>query len=122
MDVRIADVAGEPVAGAVVDVWQSNDDGFYDVQLPSWPGRCCGPAPHGRRGRLRFWSILPSAYPIPADGPVGQMLAATGRHPYRAPHLHFMIGRAGHRRLVTQLFVGAAPTWTPTPCSVSRTT
>jgi maleylacetate reductase len=52
-----------------------------------------------------FWSILPSEYPIPDDGPVGQMLAATGRHQYRAPHLHFMISAPGYRRLVTQLFV-----------------
>jgi len=52
-----------------------------------------------------FWSILPSPYPIPDDGPVGAMLAAVGRHPYRAPHLHFMLSAPGYRRLVTQLFV-----------------
>ncbi|MEU8611576.1 alcohol dehydrogenase, partial [Actinoplanes sp. NPDC048791] len=102
----IADVAGRPVAGAVVDVWQSNDVGFYDVQLPEQ----AGPVLRARftsddAGRVRFWSILPSEYPIPDDGPVGQMLAATGRHQYRAPHLHFMISAPGYRRLVTQLFV-----------------
>ncbi|GAA3921762.1 maleylacetate reductase and hydroxyquinol 1,2-dioxygenase domain-containing protein [Actinoplanes auranticolor] len=105
-DVLITDVAGGPVAGAVVDVWQSNDDGFYDVQLPEQ----AGPVLRARftsddDGRVRFWSILPSEYPIPDDGPVGQMLAATGRHQYRAPHLHFMISAPGYRRLVTQLFV-----------------
>jgi protocatechuate 3,4-dioxygenase beta subunit len=105
-DVRITDPDGTPIAGATVDVWQSNDDGFYDVQLPDRDG----PALRARfasddDGRVRFWSILPSEYPIPADGPVGQMLAATGRHPYRAPHLHFMISARGYRPLVTQLFV-----------------
>jgi maleylacetate reductase len=106
VDVRILDTAGKPVEDAVVDVWQSNEDGFYDVQLPDLEG----PVLRARlrsdgEGRLTFWSILPSAYPIPDDGPVGQMLAAVGRHPYRAPHVHFMIDAAGHRRLITQLFV-----------------
>jgi len=105
-DVSVVDTDGKPVAGAVVDVWQSNDDGFYDVQLPEQDG----PVLRARfrsdaDGRVYFWSILPSEYPIPDDGPVGQMLAATGRHPYRAPHLHFMIDAPGYRRLITQLFV-----------------
>ncbi|MFD5573474.1 maleylacetate reductase and hydroxyquinol 1,2-dioxygenase domain-containing protein [Streptomyces cadmiisoli] len=105
-DVRVTDTAGVPVKDAVVDVWQSNEDGFYDVQLPELEG----PVLRARlrsdaEGRLTFWSILPSEYPIPEDGPVGQMLAAVGRHPYRAPHLHFMIDAPGHRRLITQLFV-----------------
>jgi protocatechuate 3,4-dioxygenase beta subunit len=89
-----------------VDVWQSNADGFYDVQLPDLDG----PVLRARfttdeDGRLRFWTILPSAYPIPADGPVGELLGAVGRHPYRAPHVHFMISAPGHPRLITQLFV-----------------
>jgi len=106
VDVRIADPDGNPVPGAVVDVWQSNEDGFYDVQLPDLDG----PVLRARftadeQGGLRFWSILPSFYPIPSDGPVGAMLAAVGRHPFRAPHLHFMIMAPGYQRLVTQLFV-----------------
>ncbi|TVZ79690.1 maleylacetate reductase and hydroxyquinol 1,2-dioxygenase domain-containing protein [Streptomyces sp. BK340] len=106
VDVRVTDTDGEPVGDAVVDVWQSNEDGFYDVQLPDLEG----PVLRGRlrtdaEGRITFWSILPSEYPIPEDGPVGQMLAAVGRHPFRAPHLHFMFDAPGHRRLVTQLFV-----------------
>lgn len=105
-DVRITDTHGAPVAEAVVDVWQSNEDGFYDVQLPDLDG----PVLRARfrtdtDGRLRFWTIVPSAYPIPADGPVGQMLDAVGRHPYRAPHVHFMIAKPGFRTLITQLFV-----------------
>ncbi|MFF0147542.1 alcohol dehydrogenase class IV [Amycolatopsis sulphurea] len=105
-DVRVTDTAGTPVAEATVDVWQSNEDGFYDVQLPDVDG----PVLRARfrtdpQGRLRFRTILPSPYPIPDDGPVGRMLAETRRHPFRAPHLHFMIAKPGYRTLVTQLFV-----------------
>ncbi|MFD8497476.1 maleylacetate reductase and hydroxyquinol 1,2-dioxygenase domain-containing protein [Amycolatopsis sp. NPDC059657] len=107
---RVTDTAGTVVAGAVVDVWQSNEDGLYDVQLPDQDG----PVLRGRfstdtDGRLRFWSILPREYPIPDDGPVGELLSATGRHPYRAPHLHFLIQASGYRRLITQLFVRGGP-------------
>ncbi len=105
-DVRVTDTDDRPVPDAIVDVWQSNEDGFYDVQLPDVDG----PVLRARfrtdtEGRLRFRTIVPSAYPIPADGPVGQMLDAVGRHPYRAPHVHFMIAKPGYRTLITQLFV-----------------
>ncbi|WP_410675770.1 maleylacetate reductase and hydroxyquinol 1,2-dioxygenase domain-containing protein [Amycolatopsis sp. cmx-4-68] len=105
-DIRVTDTEDRPVAEAVVDVWQSNEDGFYDVQLPDVDG----PVLRARfrtdaEGRLRFRTIVPSAYPIPDDGPVGQMLDAVGRHPFRAPHVHFMIAKPGYRTLITQLFV-----------------
>jgi alcohol dehydrogenase class IV/protocatechuate 3,4-dioxygenase beta subunit len=105
VDVRVTDQHDVPVPQAVVDVWQSNSDGFYDVQLPDLDG----PVLRARfatddDGRLRFWTIVPVAYPIPQDGPVGEMLDAVGRHPFRAPHVHFMIGAPGHTHLVTQLF------------------
>ena len=106
VDVRITGTDDDPVPGALVDVWQSNSDGYYDVQLPDLDG----PVLRARfraddDGQITFWSILPCEYPIPADGPVGTMLRATGRHPYRAPHLHFMIHADGYQRLITQLFV-----------------
>ncbi|WP_132125032.1 maleylacetate reductase and hydroxyquinol 1,2-dioxygenase domain-containing protein [Actinocrispum wychmicini] len=106
VDVRIVDTHGTPVSDATVDVWQANEDGFYDVQLPDLDG----PVLRARfrtdaDGRLTFWTILPAAYPIPDDGPVGAMLTATGRHQFRAPHVHFMIAKPGFRTLVTQLFV-----------------
>lgn len=109
-DIRVTDTEDRPLPDAVVDVWQANKDGFYDVQLPEHEG----PVLRGRlrtddEGRLRFWTILPAEYPIPDDGPVGQMLQAVDRHPYRAPHLHFMISAPGHRRLITQLFVKGGP-------------
>jgi protocatechuate 3,4-dioxygenase beta subunit len=102
----ITDTDGKPVPGAVVDVWQSNKDGFYDVQLPDLDG----PVLRARfvaddEGRLEFWTILPHEYPVPEDGPVGQLLNGTNRHPYRAPHVHFMIAAPGFHTLVTQLFV-----------------
>jgi maleylacetate reductase len=105
-DITVTDTDGNAIAGAVVDVWQANQDGFYDVQLPELDG----PVLRGRlrtddQGHLDFWTILPAPYPIPADGPVGQMLAATGRHPMRAPHVHFMISAPGRHGLITQLFV-----------------
>lgn len=104
--IRVVDTAEQPVAGAVVDVWQANEDGFYDVQLPELEG----PVLRARLrtdadGGLEFRTILPAPYPIPNDGPVGRMLQAVGRHPMRAPHLHFMIAAPGRHTLVTQLFV-----------------
>jgi alcohol dehydrogenase class IV/protocatechuate 3,4-dioxygenase beta subunit len=106
VNVRITDPHGNPIRGAIVDVWQANEDGFYDIQLPDLDG----PVLRARftsdaEGGVRFWSILPSAYPIPGDGPVGQMLDAVGRHHFRAPHVHFMIMAPGYHKLITQLFV-----------------
>jgi maleylacetate reductase len=106
VDVIVTDVHGAAIPDAVVDVWQANKDGFYDVQLPELDG----PVLRGRLrtdsdGHVSFWTILPAPYPIPDDGPVGQMLSAVGRHPMRAPHVHFMIAAPGMHTLVTQLFV-----------------
>ena len=107
VDVRITGPDGEPVPGAVVDVWQSNEDGFYDVQLPDLDGPVLRARFHpDELGGLTFWTIVPVPYPIPDDGPVGKMLDKVGRHPFRAPHVHFMISAPGYQRLVTQLFVG----------------
>lgn len=106
VDFSVTDTEGAPVGDAVVDVWQADQDGFYDVQLPDLDG----PVLRGRlrtdpAGHLDFWTILPAPYPIPDDGPVGQLLRAVGRHPMRAPHLHVMIGAPGRHQLITQLFV-----------------
>jgi hydroxyquinol 1,2-dioxygenase len=103
----VRSIKGEPLAGAIVDTWHSDDDGFYDVQHLDEVG---GLALRGRfradaDGRFRFWSIVPKFYPIPYDGPVGKMLEAQGRHPYRPAHVHFMIFAPGYTRLVTHVFV-----------------
>ena len=96
---------GAPVPHARIEVWQADEDGFYDVQyggLDKCQGRgvLCADAD----GRYHFRSIVAEPYPIPHDGPVGDMLAATARHPWRPAHLHFMIKKDGYQTLVTHVF------------------
>jgi protocatechuate 3,4-dioxygenase beta subunit len=102
---------GEPLAGASVDVWQTNEDGFYDVQQPGIQprGNLRGMFSADDDGRFWFRSVVPRYYPIPDDGPVGQLLAATGRHPYRPAHLHFIVAAAGYRPVTTHVFVDDSP-------------
>jgi len=105
----VRDTAGNPVPGARIEVWQADDDGFYDVQYAD--GRTAGRA-HlfaADDGSYRFWAVTPTPYPIPHDGPVGRLLEATGRSPMRAAHLHFMVTAPGYRRLVTHIFVDGDP-------------
>jgi hydroxyquinol 1,2-dioxygenase len=102
---------GEPLPGALVDVWQASADGFYDVQQPGVQPeqnlRGLFTADDG--GRFWFRTIVPSYYPIPADGPVGQFLAAAGRHPYRPAHIHFLVSMPGYQPVTTHLFVSDSP-------------
>jgi len=102
----IRSVDGTPLSGAKIDVWQANDEGFYDVQQkglqPDFNLR--GVFRTGADGRYWFRGVKPKFYPIPDDGPVGKMLAALGRHPYRPAHLHYILEAAGHDRLVTHIF------------------
>jgi hydroxyquinol 1,2-dioxygenase len=102
----VSDAAGNPLAGATVDVWHSDEAGFYDVQQLEAMSGLSGRARFATdaAGRFRFWTVKPSSYPIPDDGPVGDMLRAQGRHPYRPAHVHFMIGAPGHSQLVTHVF------------------
>jgi hydroxyquinol 1,2-dioxygenase len=95
---------GEPLANANIEVWQCNTEGFYDVQQSTALNLRAG-FRSDDAGRFHFWSILPSCYPIPYDGPVGDMLQATKRHPYRPAHLHYMISATGYETLVTHVFV-----------------
>jgi hydroxyquinol 1,2-dioxygenase len=90
-----------------VDVWHSDDDGYYDVQQLDSIGDLAMRARFhtDANGRFHFWSIKPAAYPIPHDGPVGDMLEAQGRHPWRPAHVHFMISAPGFEQLVTHVFV-----------------
>jgi hydroxyquinol 1,2-dioxygenase len=103
---RVVDAAtGEPLAGAEVDVWQNGDNRLYAVQDPE------APEDH-LRGRFRtredgsyaFLAVRPTPYPIPDDGPVGHMLAATGRHPWRPAHIHMIVRAQGYETLVTHIF------------------
>ncbi|MEU9339993.1 intradiol ring-cleavage dioxygenase [Streptomyces sp. NPDC048278] len=103
--VRSAD--GTPLPGAVLDVWQADPHGFYDVQQPDVqpPGNGRGLFTADGEGRFRFRTCVPSAYPIPTDGPVGALLKATGRHPYRPAHIHFIVSAEGHAPVTTHIFV-----------------
>lgn len=108
---RVTGADGEPLAGATVDVWQTNEDGFYDVQQPDVqpPGNLRGLFTTDCEGRYSFRSVVPRYYPIPDDGPVGRLLAATGRHPYRPAHLHFIADAPGYRSVTTHVFVADSP-------------
>lgn len=108
---RVVSVDGTPLPGAKVDVWQADDQGFYDVQQP-------GEQPQGNgrglfetdgEGRFRFRTVVPAHYPIPTDGPVGGLLDATGRHPYRPAHIHFIAAAEGHQPVTTHVFVQDSP-------------
>ena len=105
VDATVRGRDGEPVADAEVDVWEADAEGFYDVQ------RAGLDRPQGRavfrtdaEGRLWFRGVMPVAYPIPTDGPVGAMLRATRRHPWRPAHVHFMIRAPGYETLITHVF------------------
>jgi hydroxyquinol 1,2-dioxygenase len=101
---------GRPLADALVDVWQSDEDGYYDVQRPElMEATLRGRFRTDEQGRFAFWSIMPSQYPIPVDGPVGEMLNATRRHPFRPAHIHFMIAAEDHETLITQIFAADSP-------------
>ena len=92
-------------------MWQANDDGYYDVQQPGvQPERNLrGLFTTDADGAFVFRSVVPRHYPIPDDGPVGGLLAATGRHPNRPAHVHFDVRAQGYRPLVTHLFVAGTP-------------
>lgn len=104
----VVDLEGNPIAGAQIDVWSDNAEGFYDVQQPDvqpkWNNR--GIFVTGADGRYSFVGIKPVSYPIPDDGPVGQMLRLLGRHPFRPAHMHYLVTAPGFQKVVTHTFVG----------------
>ncbi|HEV2252397.1 MAG TPA: intradiol ring-cleavage dioxygenase [Streptosporangiaceae bacterium] len=108
---RVLSADGVPLPGAVLDVWQANDQGFYDVQQPDVqpPGNGRGLFTADQDGAYWFRTIVPTHYPIPTDGPVGTLLEATRRHPYRPAHVHFIVTAPGHRPLTTHIFVAGSP-------------
>ena len=97
---------GDPIRNALVEVWQTAPNQLYDVQDDAQPeGHLRASFRTDERGTFSFESILPVSYPIPDDGPAGQLLQMMGRHPFRPAHVHFMISASGHRTLVTHLFL-----------------
>lgn len=105
----VTDTQGNPIPNARIEVWEADEDGFYDVQYDD--ARVAGRAHlySDQDGNYAFWGLTPTPYPIPHDGPVGAMLAATNRSPVRASHLHFMVTASGCRTLVTHIFVEGDP-------------
>lgn len=103
---RILSTDGNPIANARIDVWQANDEGFYDVQQkgiqPDFNLR--GVFRTNEKGEYWFRGVKPKYYPIPDDGPVGKLLASLGRHPYRPAHLHYIIEAEGFEPLTTHIF------------------
>ncbi len=103
---RVLTVDGKPIPGAQIDTWQADAEGFYDVQRPNLNGmRLRGKFRTDAQGRFCFWTVKPTEYPIPTDGPVGQMLLRMGRHPYRPAHIHTIVSAAGFEPLTTHVFV-----------------
>jgi hydroxyquinol 1,2-dioxygenase len=107
---RVTDTDGNPIAGAMLDVWSGDGEGVYDMQVE-------GQTEMQARARFRtddegrywFWSIRPSYYPIPMDGPVGRMIERMGRHPNRPGHIHMIVSAQGHVPVTTHLFVADGP-------------
>jgi hydroxyquinol 1,2-dioxygenase len=107
---RVRGLDGEPVPGAEIHVWQADAEGKYDVQRPNLREHQARGVLHADdQGEYFFRSILAEAYPIPDDGPVGDMLKATKRHPWRPAHLHFMIKAPGYETLITHVFRNGDP-------------
>jgi len=107
---RVTDLNGKPLAGALLDVWSGDGDGKYDVQLSLEPTmRARGRFRTDAEGRYWFWSIYPTCYPIPDDGPVGEMMRATNRSIFRPGHIHMMVAAPGHVPLTTHIFVAGSP-------------
>ena len=101
----VHDTDGSPVAGAVIEVWECDEEGFYDVQYAGERTAARGRLRSDAQGEFRFWALTPVPYAIPHDGPVGMLLEAAGRSAMRAPHLHFMVSAPGLRTLITHIFV-----------------
>ncbi len=106
---RVTDIHGQPLQGALLDIWSGDGDGVYDMQVEG-----AGMAARARirtdaQGRYWFWSIRPTYYPVPVDGPVGRMLAGMGRHPNRPGHIHMKVSAERHVPVTTHLFVANSP-------------
>ena len=106
VNAMVQDQKGKPIEGAEVDVWHSSPEGFYEQQDPKQaPMNLRGKFMTDAQGLFRFRSVKPAGYPIPIDGPVGDLVRATGRHHYRPAHLHFLICKPDFKTLISQIYV-----------------
>lgn len=107
---RVTDTQGRPLPGVTLDVWSGDGEGVYDMQMGEDAGmRLRARFRTDADGGYRFWSIKPFYYPVPDDGPVGDMLRAMGRHPNRPGHIHMMVYGEGHVPVTTHLFASDSP-------------
>jgi hydroxyquinol 1,2-dioxygenase len=107
---RLLTLDGAPIVGGLLDVWSGDGEGLYDMQMPGQDELLCrGRFRTDQEGRYWFRSIRPTYYPVPTDGPVGQMLRKMGRHPNRPGHIHMIVSAPRHQTVVTHLFVKGAP-------------
>ncbi|MGW7685051.1 intradiol ring-cleavage dioxygenase [Kribbella sp. NPDC054772] len=106
---RVLNTNGDPVPRALVETWQADEDGFYDVQKELDGPQNRAHLMTDAEGNYRFWAVKPVAYPIPDDGPVGELLRAGGRGPMRPAHIHFMVTAPGYARLITHVFAAGDP-------------
>lgn len=107
---KVVDKDGKPMAGAQLDVWQPNGEGFYYVQrehLPEWNFYARFIA--DENGELDFMTVVPGDYPVPLSGPTGSMLHQLGRHGYRACHIHYIISAPGHEPFTTMMYFNHSP-------------
>jgi hydroxyquinol 1,2-dioxygenase len=105
---RVTDTFGKPVANCIMDVWSGDEGGLYDMQKGDEMS-LRAQFRTDKEGNYRFWSIKPTYYPVPGDGPVGRMLDKMGRHLNRPGHMHMMLEAPGHQKLVTHIFVKDSP-------------
>ena len=101
----VRDTDSTPLAGALLEIWECDEEGLYDVQYAGEHTAARGRLRADEQGEFRFWALTPVPYPIPHDGPVGRLLEVSGRSPMRAPHLHFLVSAPGRRTLITHIFV-----------------
>jgi hydroxyquinol 1,2-dioxygenase len=110
VDAWFRDTKGNPIAGAEVDVWHSSPEGFYENQDPVQADmNLRGKFITDSDGHFAFRSVKPAGYPIPIDGPVGELLRAQGRHNMRPAHLHFLASKDGFKTLISQIYVNDDP-------------
>jgi len=102
---RVLTTNGEPIEGATIDTWEADHNGFYDTQYADRTrADCRGRVRTGKDGSFGYRAIVPPSYPIPGDGPVGELLITQGRHNMRPNHLHMMVEAPGYHKLITSLY------------------